>query len=422
MRQILALTLLLAPLRAFAQQTPPAADSSTPAPASAEDRIKALEDRLSKIEGAPAPVRINSFNPSIGMAIDAIVREYKGSANFSLRAAELNLEAPIDPFLKGWAVITGSNQGIDLEEAAMQTTKLPYSLQFTAGRFFAPFGRFSQWHDHELPMVDRPNSINAYVGGEGQADGVQLRYLVPTPFFLEAIAVTSNKLGTDNNRVSNTTLVPMSQWTHLGRLHASADLSDSISADLGASEAWTPASSYCIVGGVVTTTCRLADSWRTLSGADLTLRYQPSSGGLYHGVIWGTEVMQNDEQGFNPLTLTPTGRVHTYSGYTNIETKMGRSTRIGAFADLTALPDTAKRDYFTRSVAGYASYEFSEFNRIRIEYEHVSNNFSGTLGGIPGTDYGLNDLIAFRPGDIVMVQWTTVLGYHVHGFRGRWGT
>src|SRR5579859_6815763 len=110
------------------------------------DRLKALEGRVSALEGAPAKTSISAFNPSIGMAIDAIVRDSNDHANFNLRAAELNIEAPIDPFLKGWAVITGHTGGIDLEEAAMQTVSLPYSLVVTGGRFFSPFGRFSQWH------------------------------------------------------------------------------------------------------------------------------------------------------------------------------------------------------------------------------------------------------------------------------------
>lgn len=419
MRLILICTLLLGPVFAAAQDAEAPAETKQ----SQDERIKALEDRLNKIEGAPAHVSQSAFNPSIGMAIDAIVRDFNDSPNFSLRAAELNLEASIDPFLKGWAVITASNQGINMEEAAFQTTKLPASLQVTAGRFFAPFGRFSQWHDHELPMVDRPTSINTYVGGEAQADGVQLRYLVPTPFFLEAMAVTSNKLGTDNNRVDNLTAQPLDRWTHLGRLHASVDLSDNVGADLGTSLAWTPKSAAIPAGGAPYAAGNERDSWRTLSGVDLTLRYQPSSGGLYKGIIWGTEVMQNNERAFDVYTFAPQGRAHTYAGYTNIEGKLGRQLRVGSFVDVTQLPSMQEsRRFLSKSYAGYVTWEFSEFDRLRLEYERVTSTYGGTLGGLPGTDFGANDLLSMHPGHIIMLQWTVVLGYHVHGFRGRWGT
>lgn len=417
MRGLLLTIFLLTPVFCAAEEAPP------PSAPPAEDRIKALEDRLNALEGAPQKVSRSAFNPSIGMAIDAVVRDFNDRGNFSLRAAELNLEAPIDPFLKGWAVITGSDGGLDLEEAAMETTKLPAGLQLTGGRFFAPFGRFSQWHDHELPMVDRPNSINAYVGGESKADGVQLRWLVPTPFFLEAMAASSNKLGSNNNRADNTTARAFDQWTHLGRLHANTDLTDDIGMDLGASLAWTPKSAIVPTGSTPYGVSDLADSWRTLSGVDLTLRYQPSAGGLYKGIIWGTEVLQNNERGFNPLTLQPAGRAHSYAGYTNVEIKLGRSTRAGGLVDVTGIPGVpANRNWYTKSFAAYASYEFTEFNRLRVEYERVLGTFGATLTGLPGTSFGANDLMSLRPGHVVMIQWTTVLGYHVHGFRGRWGT
>lgn len=379
------------------------------------DRLKALEDRVSQLEGAPAKSSISVFNPSIGMAIDAVVRDSNDHANFNLRAAELNIEAPIDPFLKGWAVITGHTGGIDLEEAAMQTTSLPYSLTFTGGRFFSPFGRFSQWHDHELPMVDRPNSINTYIGGEAQSDGVETDYLFPTPFYLGGSFVFMNKLGTDNNRTDNATFQSFDRWTSLARLHSYFDVTDSVGADLGASLAWTPKSDFCSFG-----TCAVNDSWRTLSGADVTVRYQPSAGGMYKGIMWGTEALQNDERGADPFTGAPLGRVHSYSGYSNLETKLGRIMRTGGYVDLTELP-TASR-YNSKTYAGYVTFEITEFNRLRVQYSRIENNFSGTLTMLPGTDFGSNDLVGLHRGNLVMVQWTTVLGHHVHGWRGRWGT
>src|SRR5208282_875461 len=113
--------------------------------------------------------------------------------------------------------------------------------------------------------------------------------------------------------------------------------------------------------------------------------YQPSSGGLYKGFVWGTELLQNDERGANPFSGASMARVHSYSGYSNIETKVGRSTRAGGYVDMTELP-TASR-YNSKTFAGYISYEFTEFNRLRIQYSRIENNFSGTLTMLPGTDF-----------------------------------
>ena len=47
--------------------------------------------------------------------------------------------------------------GCGVEEAAIQTTSLPWNLELKAGRFFGEFGRLAYIHDHELPFVNRPS-------------------------------------------------------------------------------------------------------------------------------------------------------------------------------------------------------------------------------------------------------------------------
>src|SRR4051812_40349286 len=198
------------------------ARAQEPAPAAApsqEERIKALEDRLEKLESKPANASISSFNPSMGVALDTVLRDYNDKANFDFRSAELNLEAAVDPFAKGWAVITGSKDGVEVEEAAAQTTGLPYSLTVRGGRVFAPFGRLPMWHDHELPMIYRPNSINLLVGAESQADGLDVNYLFPTPFYLEGYAGAYDKIGSSSIRADNAAARPFDRFTYLARLH-----------------------------------------------------------------------------------------------------------------------------------------------------------------------------------------------------------
>src|SRR6185295_11389623 len=81
----------------------------------------------------------SQFNPALGLIIDTVgsYNDHQG-ANFELRSAELGLSASVDPFVRGYAIITGSNQGgFDVEEAAIVTTSLPYNLGLKGGRFFA---------------------------------------------------------------------------------------------------------------------------------------------------------------------------------------------------------------------------------------------------------------------------------------------
>src|SRR5207249_10804784 len=80
----------------------------------------------------------SQFNPAIGLIIDT-VGSYGSNerGDFQFRAAELGVSASVDPFARGYAIITGSPDGFDVEEAAIVTTSLPYNLTAKAGRFFA---------------------------------------------------------------------------------------------------------------------------------------------------------------------------------------------------------------------------------------------------------------------------------------------
>ena len=394
------LTFALAAAPALAQETAPAA---APSAQEAQTLVQDLARRVEKLESAPAKAGLNSFNPAIGMAIDGAFRDSNDKAAFQFRAAELNVEAPVDPHLKAWAVITGSNGGVDVEEATLETTSLPYNLTVRGGRLFANFGRMAHFHDHELPVVDRPRSLDTYVGGEAQADGVETQWLVPAPFYLNATAGAYNKMGADNARQGNQGQRPLDQFTYLGRVNTYADLTDDQSVELGADSAWTPKRSVADTagpGGAATGIVTRSGAWRTLSGVDLTYRYQPAQGGLYKGVTWGTEVLRNDERRFDPVTNLPTGRVQAYAGYSYVEVKGGLRLRGGVMVDLTEDQDIAGK--LTSTYTGFLTYDVSEFQRLRLTYAEAITNVAGT------------------PRDRTLaLQWTGVIGHHVHGFRDR---
>ena len=70
---------------------------------------------------------------------------------FSLRNAEIALDGAVDPYLKGFGNIVlkldkDNQTEIELEEAYLLTTALPFNLQAKAGQFFANFGRQNPQH------------------------------------------------------------------------------------------------------------------------------------------------------------------------------------------------------------------------------------------------------------------------------------
>jgi hypothetical protein len=184
-----------------------------------EARIKSLEERLKAAETksaepqaqAPAPVAkatssAATFNPGIGLILSGFYKNLEkdpetysiagfvpggeeigpGERGFSLSESELNIFANIDPYFYGklTAAITGENE-VEVEEAFFQTLALPAGLSLKGGRFFSGIGYLNEVHAHAWDFVDQPLAYQAFLGGQYGQNGLQAKWLAPTPFFLE---------------------------------------------------------------------------------------------------------------------------------------------------------------------------------------------------------------------------------------------
>ena len=389
-----------------AAPAPPAVSAApTPAaaapPAAEEEQLerRLTEDILRKIQ--PSLTAANKtfpsqFNPAIGLIIDT-VGSYKENerGNFEFRSAELGLSANIDPFARGYAIINGTSDSVDVEEAAIVTTSLPYNLTVKGGRFFAEFGRLSKFHDHDLPFVNRPVALDRFVGGESQSDGVEVSWLSPLSQYLTVTLGAYNKLGADNQRVDNTVARDMSKFTYLARPATFFSLNDSNSIDLGASYAYTPKVDTFTQDGVE----QLRNGkLRQLAGVDLTYRYTPLSHAQYRGLIWGTEALYNREDPNVGNDTTPVFlRRDAFSMYSYVEARLTRRYYPGFLFDLAQDPNRIQGE--TKAYSPYFTIWLSEFQRLRLQYTY--------------NDEPQNHESQF------FVQWTAVLGSHVHGFRDR---
>jgi len=408
MKYILLFALTLAPAYAAAQDNsadtqPAATDSSAaaaaPATPSAADaqaaKLDELEKRVYALETAPAPATQASFNPAMGAALDFDAQQSNGRAAFNFRAAEVNVESPIDPYAKGWAVLTGAPNGVTIEEAGVETTSLPDNLTVRGGRIFASFGRLGHVHDHELPVADRPNSLENFVGGESQSDGAEVSWLLPTDAYVNATFGAYDKIGEDNTRLDPTQLHKPGDMTYLGRMSTYRDLTDNASVEVGGSFAWTPEMNLDDDNGNTLTT---TDTGRRLAGIDVTYRYQPPSGGLNHGLLWGSELFYNSERRVMADDAS-TSRVDAYAGYSYIQMKFGPVWYGGVMADITE--DLTNNNKVTQTYSAFLSHDISEFQRLRGIYS------------IAHANDGSNNVNSFE------IQWTAVMGHHVHGFKDR---
>lgn len=356
----------------------------------ANQRVDQVEKSAKAIQSAPS-----ALNPAIGMAIDATAEHRaKTGGDFNFRAAEIGISASVDPYARGYAFFTGSREEVEVEEAAMVTTSLPWNLQARGGRFFADFGRLAKFHPHEYAFVNTPLSLLRMVGGESKADGLEISYLFPTPFFLRATFGGYNKIGAENERLDDSKSRTWSRFTYLGRLHTYFDLSDNQSFELGSSLAYTPS-------------VRLMDTHggsRSLSGVDLTYRYQPLDSTLHQGVTWGTELFVNSER--LPLELEDASitskRRLSVGGYSYAEVKINRNWSTGILFDYAPSIETPAKK--TLSYSPYLTWNLSEFNRLRFQYSYFDDRVRTEKN---------------ERGNQFFLQWTTVLGAHSHGFRTR---
>jgi hypothetical protein len=351
-----------------------------------------------------------SFNPSItnpamGLVLDSVFgHTTQNQGHFDFRSAELNLSAAIDPFANLYGVFNGTRDGVQVEEAFFMTTSLPWNMTIRGGRMFANFGRLPHWHDHELPFVNRVSSLNNFIGAEAQADGLELMHLFKTPFFLQGTLGMYNKIGADNNRLTETNGPghssgrPFPEFTYLGRLASYLPMGDDYGLDLGVSESLTPKQRY--VNG---TRVDNVHSARSLSGVDLTFRWLPLTNNVYRKLTWGTEVFRNNELRQTSTDPDPTldtyGRKTALGGYSYVEWRFSPWWSAGPFFDYAENLDTPSTN--TKTYGTVLNLFTSEFARFRLQlYRAQPNNGS-------------------KMDDQVFLQVFVTIGSHVHIFKDR---
>ena len=104
---------------------------------------------------------------------------------FNLRAAELFLFAPVDPYFNLYANLPITEDGIELEEAYAVTTSLPEGFQVKGGKFKSNFSRLDAQHPHAWDFFDIALPYRAFLGDEGLGGekGVQLTWLPALPIY-----------------------------------------------------------------------------------------------------------------------------------------------------------------------------------------------------------------------------------------------
>ena len=295
-------------------------------------------------------------------------------ARFSVREAELAIQAAVDPSFRGDVFLGFSDaEGVHIEQAFMTATSLPWHLEMRLGRFLAPFGKQNTTHRHDLHTVDYSLIGQRFLGEEGlKGTGVYLaRSAAPFGFFQEFIFTLTDRLGEapEDLVTDEPTNKDLDGLAYSARLRNYWDLSDASNLEVSATALTgmqeRPAGPS--VGEVNAVALR-----QTTYGADVTFRWRPPAQGLYKSFIAQAEFMTQQNENVNVFsgTLDP-DILDDFSGfYVFARYQTSRRGYLGARFD--SLDDPEFGGERTDAFSGYYQFYPSEFSKIVAKFERVN--------------------------------------------------
>jgi len=366
----------------------------------------------------------NLFNPAFSFLGDFVfsygdedARE-AGADGFLLRGAELGIFGAVDESLEYHGIIFFDEEEIELEEAyVIARDWLPDRLWLKAGRYNIDFGKQASIHDAELPTVDKPSTLQEYLGGTVRGTGLELHWWSPlsdSSLFRVSGGILQSadsdahvvlgpagghEHGEDEEEVEGPIRDVEDFSTYL-RASALFDLNETSTLQVGASLLNAPTRQFAVVGGTAVEDDE-RDLDRTLTGLDLTYIDQNEETG--EGYTVQTEWLFSDAD-FGE----DTGSVFDVTGekasgfYALLEYHPSAQWTFGVSGSLYEHAEDADEE--SSDIGTFATWNMNEFNRLRFEVR----SFSDLAFEEDGVEEKL-DFVAFT------IQWTVILGSHGHG-------
>jgi hypothetical protein len=305
---------------------------------------------------------------------------------FLLGESELLMTANIDQLFKGQINLAFDEQEVEVEEAFVQTLALGRGMTLKAGRFLSGFGYLNEQHPHAWDFADAPLMQRVLFGEHGYGqDGVQLKWVAPTPFFLELTLEGGRGAsfpGTDRDKNGS--------GAGLAGLH--------LGGDVGAASSWRAGVS-ALRASAVGRDADLADAGEVevevpftgesrVTALDFVWKWTPSS---ERGFKLQGEVFRRKESGSvacadaDPLapSLCTAGIEDRYEaeqsgGYLQAIWQVAREWRVGARLDRLDSGTVsygpafagvlANADYQPKRSTLMADWSPSEFSRLRLQF------------------------------------------------------
>jgi len=386
-----------------------ALSASLVTPAFAADynsRIRALEKRIQELEtksdksatksdiASAIERRLsgnNDFNPAISLILDGKYHKFsedtneiagfaigeegeRASEGMSIDESELNFSANIDDKFYGsltTAIVREDGEDkIELEEAYIQTLNNFHGFSLKAGRFFASIGYLNEHHAHTDNFANRPLPYRIFLNKAYNDDGLELSYLFPTPFYMEA---GYGMFRGDDFPGGNASGEGANGTT--GYLRIGGDLGSKTAWRLGASALSTKTGSSGRSSNETTVTYLGKTDFLI---ADLKLAYAPTGNRKNQEIILQGEYFDRSEKGDYTVSSNTAFIDDDSKGYYGeLIYKFHPNYRIGyRYSGLEAAEtpsalsgttlDSAGHDPYTNSVM--LDWSNSEYSRIRVQY------------------------------------------------------
>lgn len=412
------------PVNANGTTTFPTSDESvttTPATISTSDTSSSLTQPLPIIGGGNNKNYMNiSFDGLFSVAASSerhLDRLEVGDHDpqqrgFNARNAEIALDGAVDPYFEGFANIVlkldnNNETEIELEEAFLQTTSLPYGLQVKGGQFFDAFGRINATHPHTWEFADSPLVNGRLLGPDGlRGVGAQIAWTVPVPWYSQVIFAVQNGRGGTGYSFRNPgddgifygrmtidrEASALHDLVYVPRLENSFNPSDTQTVLFGASGAF----------GMNETG---SDTHTQIYGADFLYKWKSARAeGGFPFVKWQTEAMyRRFEAGRGLDNLFPVEETFKDWGlYSQVLWGFKKGWVAGIRGDYLHMQESAFTDDEMRQSRSRVSVNLTwyptEFSKLRLQYNH---------------DFlEANSFLASRDVDSIFLQFEFILGAH----------
>ncbi len=399
----------VAPVRAHAQ------DTRTEAPAAAGGRAPIvtqsafnpaisliLNGKYRNLQQEPDDYAIGGFVPASGHGDEGHGHGAgPGERGFGIDESELTISGNIDPYFSGYFTAAVIDEEVEVEEAFIQNTGYLPGTTLKFGRFFSAFGYQNEQHPHAWDFVDAPLVHQAFFGGNLAEDGLQARWVAPTPLFIE--------LGVEGGRGAN---FPGSERDKNGFnagaafLHIGDDVGVSNSYRFGTSYRQTRAAEreYDDTNSAGDGIENLfEDLQSTMWGLDFVWKWAPNGNPSGRNFKFQAEYFQRKEKGtliydLGDVTLlgTPDGAYQSEQKgfYAQVVYQFMPRWRVGArydqldsgtldyalIGDGTIARDDLQllRDHKPKRTSAMVDFSPSEFSRLRLQYTRDEARFDET--------------------------------------------